>query len=263
MTSVGIHHRPYPCPTIEINLPKVTDKHGKSLNRPKGKHSNSSTIAVDDALAKVLYRISYDKGISEQMTFREGTIDSTKKPSITDKCNSDVKNSGMQMVIVYDIIENDGSFINEPIRYVNGKIYEHDIRSYKVECREDFNMVDNTFSTENTSIHNVADVEHIDDAHVSHVNKSVNGDDMYKGGSGFVFGTNQGSKGLLKKYVVGLSSVQFGPNLFHKHSSSNAWSFSKFGGKAVNADDSLNIKSFTEKMRKGVEDRELQMSYVP
>ncbi|GJT77733.1 RNA-directed DNA polymerase, eukaryota, reverse transcriptase zinc-binding domain protein [Tanacetum coccineum] len=36
-----------------------------------------------------------------------------------------------------------------------------------------------------------------------------------------------------------------------------------FGINAVNSYGSLNIESFAEKMRKGVEDRELQMSYVP
>ncbi|GKE28160.1 hypothetical protein Tco_1443544, partial [Tanacetum coccineum] len=35
------------------------------------------------------------------------------------------------------------------------------------------------------------------------------------------------------------------------------------GINAVNSYGSLNIESFAEKIRKGVEDRELQMSYVP
>ncbi|GJY57541.1 RNA-directed DNA polymerase, eukaryota, reverse transcriptase zinc-binding domain protein [Tanacetum coccineum] len=57
-----------------------------------------------------------------------------------------------------------------------------------------------------------------------------------------------------------MSLVQFSPSLFHKHNS--AWSFSKFGGKTVNANGSLNIESFAKKMRKGMDDRELQMNYV-
>ncbi|GKB46389.1 hypothetical protein Tco_0897142 [Tanacetum coccineum] len=308
MTSSEIHHRPYPCPSIEINLPKASDKPRKSLNRSKGvrimvespqsasagagsvlkrlrsskiagkarirneispvnvnrgKRSNSSTIVVDDVLSKVLDRISYDKGISEEMTFREGTVDSIKKSSIVDKCNSDVKNSGKHMVTNCDIVENDGSFINEPVRSVIVENDEHDIRSDKVECREDFNMVDNTLPTDNVSTHNVADVEHVADSHVRNVDNGVNGDGCNEGGTEFVFGSNYGSKGILNKPTVRLSSVQFGPNLFHKHKSSTAWSYGKFGVKNWNADGYLNIECFAEKMKKGVEDRELQMSYVP
>ena len=41
---------------------------------------------------------------------------------------------------------------------------------------------------------------------------------------------------------------------------SNVWSASKSG---FNSDGSLNIKSFAEKMKKGVEDRELHMNFTP
>ncbi|GJZ70118.1 hypothetical protein Tco_0633668 [Tanacetum coccineum] len=286
----GISHRPYPCPSIEINLPKATDKPRKSLKRPKGvrikvqshssasagagsvlkclrsskiagkaricnevspvnvnrgKRSNSSTVAVDDPLVKVLDRINYDKGISEQMTFREGVVDSIKKPDIAVKCNSDEKSSGKHMVTDFDSVVNDGSFINDPVRRVDVENVEQNLRTDKVECREDFNMVDNTLSSDNVGTHNVANIKHIDDAHVRNVDKCVNGD------------------GILKKPSVGFSSAHFRPGLFHNHKSSNAWSSNKFGVKNWNADVSLNIESFAERIKKGVEDRELQMSYVP
>ncbi|GJW95128.1 hypothetical protein Tco_0174800 [Tanacetum coccineum] len=163
MASSEIRHRPYPCPTIAINLPKAMDKPRKSLNRPKGvqikvqspssasavrvrfsnvfvlvdvgkgKRSNSSVIPIDDALTKVLDKMAYIKCVSEQMVFCEGVRDFDMKSSNAVKIGSNVKDS----------------------------------RSDKVECREDFNMVDSTLSTDNVSVHKVADVEHVDDAHVT------------------------------------------------------------------------------------------------
>ncbi|PWA46712.1 hypothetical protein CTI12_AA503060 [Artemisia annua] len=105
-------------------------------------------------------------------------------------------------------------------------------------------------------------------------------------------GVNNGAKGILKKHVVPLTSVQFGtntvgnpflknsiksgttgwnssegnifgPSLFHKLGSHNVWAAKNSGVKAVNADGSINIESFAEKMKKGMEDRELLMNYEP
>ncbi|GKC62891.1 integrase, catalytic region, zinc finger, CCHC-type containing protein, partial [Tanacetum coccineum] len=104
------------------------------------------------------------------------------------------------------------------------------LRTDKVECREDFNMVDNTLPTDNVSTHNVADVEHIVDSHVRNVGNCVNEDACNEGGSEFVFGSNHGSKGILNKPTLRLSPVQSGPNLFHKHKSSTAWSSGKVYG---------------------------------
>nr|GFC89201.1 hypothetical protein [Tanacetum cinerariifolium] len=148
MTSEEIRHKPYLCPTIEINLLKATNKPRNSLNHSKGfrikvqspssasvgvgKRSNSSTISTGDALAEVLDRIYYDKGISKEMTFRKGIIDSIKKSSVADKYNSDVENSGKQMVTDCDITENDGSFINDPLSPVSVIHVEQDLRSDKV-----------------------------------------------------------------------------------------------------------------------------------
>ncbi|GJV27544.1 putative RNA-directed DNA polymerase [Tanacetum coccineum] len=80
------------------------------------------------------------------------------------------------------------------------------------------------------------------------------------GDYGFVFGNIQGNKGILKKPSIGLTNVQFGPSLFYK--SGNVWN-NKSGLKALNSDGTLNIESFVEKMKKGVEDRELQMNFTP
>ncbi|GJV71147.1 zinc finger, CCHC-type containing protein [Tanacetum coccineum] len=208
MASSEIRHRPYPCPTIAINLPKAMDKPRKSLNRPKGvqikvqspssasavrvrfsnvfvltkvltndsslvdvgkgKRSNSSVIPIDDALTKVLDKMAYIKCVSEQMVFCEGVRDFDMKSSNAVKIGSNVKDSSMQMVTDCDKVENDGSFINGPVRKVNDEYDKQTIGSDKVECREDFNMVDSTLSTDNVSVHNVADVEHVDDAHRGH-----------------------------------------------------------------------------------------------
>ncbi|GJS25457.1 hypothetical protein Tco_0454089 [Tanacetum coccineum] len=166
MASSEIRHRPYPCPTIAINLPKAMDKPRKSLNRPKGvrikvqspssasagKRSNSSVIPIDDALTKVLDKMAYIKSVSEQMVCCEGVRDFDMKSSNAVKIGSNVKDSSMQMVTDCDKVENDGSFINGPVRKVNDEYDKQTIGSDKVECREDFNMVD---------------VEHVDDAHVT------------------------------------------------------------------------------------------------
>ncbi|GJV71149.1 DUF936 domain-containing protein [Tanacetum coccineum] len=208
MASSEIRHRPYPCPTIAINLPKAMDKPRKSLNRPKGvqikvqspssasavrvrfsnvfvltkvltndsslvdvgkgKRSNSSVIPIDDALTKVLDKMAYIKCVSEQMVFCEGVRDFDMKSSNAVKIGSNVKDSSMQMVTDCDKVENDGSVINGLVRKVNDEYDKQTIGSDKVECREDFNMVDSTLSTDNVSVHNVADVEHVDDAHRGH-----------------------------------------------------------------------------------------------
>nr|GEY34593.1 hypothetical protein [Tanacetum cinerariifolium] len=52
--------------------------------------------------------------------------------------------------------------------------------------------------------------------------------------------------------------VQFGASIFYK--SSNAWS-SNTSGVEVKANGAMNTESFAEKMKKGVEDRELQMKF--
>ncbi|GJU16390.1 hypothetical protein Tco_1144356 [Tanacetum coccineum] len=208
MASSEIRHRPYPCPTIAINLPKAMDKPRKSLNRPKGvqikvqspssasavrvrfsnvfvltkvltndsslvdvgkgKRSNSSVIPIDDALTKVLDKMAYIKCVSEQMVFCEGVRDFDMKSSNAVKIGSNVKDSSMQMVTDCDKVENDGSVINGLVRKVNDEYDKQTIGSDKVECREDFNMVDSTLSTDNVSVHKVADVEHVDDAHRGH-----------------------------------------------------------------------------------------------
>ncbi|PWA92890.1 hypothetical protein CTI12_AA077870 [Artemisia annua] len=113
-----------------------------------------------------------------------------------------------------------------------------------------------------------------------------------RGSSEFEFGKNNGAKGILKKPVVPLLSVQFGsnvmgnpffknsgksgvngwnssegnlfgPSLFHKLGNNNVWTAKNSGVRAVNADGSINVESFAEKMKKGMEDRELLMNYEP
>ncbi|GJW34350.1 hypothetical protein Tco_0054382 [Tanacetum coccineum] len=119
----------------------------------------------------------------------------------------DLENSGKQMVTDCDIVENDGSFINDPLRPFSVVNVKQALRTDKVECREDFNMVDNTLPTDNASTHNVADVEHIVDSHVRNVGNCVNEDTCNEGGSEFVFGSNHRSKGILNKPTLRLSPV--------------------------------------------------------
>nr|GEV05021.1 hypothetical protein CTI12_AA325620 [Tanacetum cinerariifolium] len=69
-----------------------------------------------------------------------------------------------------------------------------------------------------------------------------------------VFGNVHSMKGILKNPTIGLTRVQIGPSMFHKPD--NAWSSFNSGVKAMNSDRSLNIESFAEKMKKGVEDRD-------
>ncbi|GJW04800.1 hypothetical protein Tco_1563656 [Tanacetum coccineum] len=115
------------------------EKPRKSLNRPKGVRIKvqSPSSASDGAVLKrlhgclkqVLDKMAYIKSVSEQMVCCEGVRDFDMKSSNAVKIGSNVKDSSMQM--------------------------------------EDFNMVDSTLSTDNVSVHNVADVEHVDDAHVT------------------------------------------------------------------------------------------------
>ncbi|GJV17947.1 RNA-directed DNA polymerase, eukaryota, reverse transcriptase zinc-binding domain protein [Tanacetum coccineum] len=169
----------------------------------KGKRPNSSANPVDDVLTKVLYRIAYDKSVSEQMVFNEGVNDGNMKVCKAIKSGS-------------SIYRNDGSFIKDHIEPV------------------------------------VTNVEHVVDESVRKANKDVM--EGGKGNSAFVFGDVQRNKGILKKPSIGLTSVHFGPNLFQKAGSSKVWNASNVG---------VNIKSFAKKMKRGVEDRELQINFVP
>ncbi|PWA73262.1 hypothetical protein CTI12_AA262610 [Artemisia annua] len=80
--------------------------------------------------------------------------------------------------------------------------------------------------------------------------------------SEFVFGNmHNNSKGILKAPMAGLNVSKFGPSLFYKASS--VWSSFKPVASASKPDGKINIESFAEKMKRGVEDRELQMSFTP
>ncbi|GJT93774.1 hypothetical protein Tco_1082619 [Tanacetum coccineum] len=301
MTSEDIHHKPF-CPSDEIRPPKSRGRPKGVKNRPKGvkikvqspgsassgagailkrvrnskiigkgrsrsesshvdvtngKRSNSSNIPVDDVLTKVLDRIAYDKSISEQMVFSEGVKDSMKVSSNAVKINCDVNHSGKQMVNA----QNDGSFINDPIRTINDENVKQGVRSDKVVSSEEFNMVDGLFSTNVASGHNMADVEHVVDPSTINVENEVHGSGI--GEAGFVFGDSQKSKGILKKPSVGLTSIHFGPRLFNKVNSSSVWNASNKGVNVFKYAGALNIESFAEKMKKGVEERELQMNFAP
>ncbi|GJW30771.1 hypothetical protein Tco_0047646 [Tanacetum coccineum] len=104
----------------------------------------------------------------------------------------------------------------------------------------------------------MADVEHGKVESVRKANKDMV--DGMNGESGFMFGDVQRNKGILNRPPIGMTKVQFGPSLFYK--SSNAWS-SNTSGVGVKADRAMNIESFAGKMKKGVEDRELQMKFDP
>ncbi|GJV12045.1 hypothetical protein Tco_1353586 [Tanacetum coccineum] len=213
-----------------------------------GKCPASNNIPVDDVLSKVLDRIAYNKNISEQMVFNEGIKNCDLKSSKSVKSDC----------LIYG---NDGSFIKDPIEPVVSKV---DVLGSYLENKDggvDFfnNIMDPCLVSNDASSHNMADVEHVVDESVMKANNNALGGE--KGGFEFVFGMNQGNKGILK--FVNFSSVHFGPSLFHKLSSANAWSKGGAGIKNGNLDSSLNIEPFAEKMKKGMEDKELQITYVP
>ncbi|GJZ09506.1 RNA-directed DNA polymerase, eukaryota, reverse transcriptase zinc-binding domain protein [Tanacetum coccineum] len=83
----------------------------------------------------------------------------------------------------------------------------------------------------------------------------------------FHFGRNENSNPFSKKSQLNsykpwnLGKINgFGPSLFYKNSASNSWADKT---KVMNADCSINIDSFAQKINKGMEDRELQMNHVP
>lgn len=211
-----------------------------------GKRSNSSSGPVDCVLSKVLDRLAYDKSISEQMVFKEGVNDSDKDYSRRAKNNSNC---------LVDV--NDGSFINNPIESV-GDIVDSNLDLKNKGGGVD-DCVDPSLVSNNASKSTMADVEHGVDESIRKTNKveldSMNID------SGFVFGDVKRNKGILNRPPVGLTKVQFGPSLFYK--SSNVWSSRNHGVGGAKSDGTLNIESFAEKMKKGVEDRELQMKFDP
>ncbi|GJR49277.1 hypothetical protein Tco_1399798 [Tanacetum coccineum] len=194
----------------------------------KGKHFNPSNSHVDEVLVKVLDRIAYDKDISSQMVFKKGS-------NVNDKPVFKVSKDENYCLIN----SNDGSFINNPLE-------------------TSLSNEDNRSVSNGASKFSVADVEHIKVENTRKANKDEVRNGL--GDSGFVFGNIQGNKGILKKPSIGLTNVQFGPSLFYK--SGNVWN-NKSGLKALNSDGTLNIESFVEKMKKGVEDRELQMNFTP
>ncbi|PWA98164.1 hypothetical protein CTI12_AA022120 [Artemisia annua] len=215
-----------------------------------GKHSNSCSIPVDEVLTKVLDKMAYDKSIALQMVFKEGVKD------------CDVESSRVVKGSSHSLINgNDGSFIKDPIEPV---VADMDTHSNCLENKDGdvelFNtFVDPCLVSNDASKLNMADVEHVGVESIRKANKDGNGRD--KEGNGFVFGSNKVNIAILKRPTVGSTSVQFGPSLFHK--SSNVWSSKKTGINSLNGDGSINIESFAEKMQKGVEERELQMSFVP
>ncbi|PWA66587.1 hypothetical protein CTI12_AA325620 [Artemisia annua] len=211
----------------------------------KGKRS-SNPLPVDEVLSKVLDRMAYDKGIASQMVFKEGVKVSMVQPS-----------NKLQGSSFCSIEGNDGSFIKNPIEpcvsvsksHSNGLGNKGDVVNGSVDPG----------SGSNGSIElNMADVEHVEADSTKKADKGI--DESVNGGSTFVFGNVQNGKGILKKPTVGLTSVQFGPSLFYK--SNSVWS-SKLGAKNGCSDVPVNIESFAEKMKKGVEDRELQMNFTP
>ncbi|GJR66790.1 reverse transcriptase zinc-binding domain-containing protein [Tanacetum coccineum] len=212
-----------------------------------GKRPNSCNSPVDDALIKVLDKIAYDKNISDRMVFNEGVKDSV------DSIGNVVKDTSF-----YSIKGNDGSFIKKPL---DPPIVGVNDASVCMENKGDVGMggVDPCIVSNGTSKLNMADVEHIKVENTRKTIKVVLMKD--KEDSAFVFGKRHSQKGILNNPPVGLSKVQFGPSLFYK--SSNVWSFGLFGMNNSKTDRPINIESFAEKMKKGVEDRELQMNLSP
>ncbi|GKB52519.1 reverse transcriptase domain-containing protein, partial [Tanacetum coccineum] len=105
----------------------------------------------------------------------------------------------------------------------------------------------------------MADEEHGEVENTRKANKhKVDGMNM---DSGFVFGDLRRNKGVLNRPPIGITKVQFCPSLLCK--SSNIWSSSKSSLNTGKSDGVLNIESFSKKIRKAVEDRELQMKFVP
>ncbi|PWA44631.1 hypothetical protein CTI12_AA393700 [Artemisia annua] len=203
-----------------------------------GKRRKSSKSPVDEVVAKVLDRIR----VSKQMVFGEGIID----------CDLPGKNSVIKDKSFCSVGMNDGSFINKPIEPV---VTDMEVNRESIEDKVGGvgDCVDPLSGNNNASKLTMADGEH---GKVESVRKSDKDGKVVAGGdSTFVFGDIKRNKGILNKPPVGFTKVQFGPSLFYK--SSNVWSSSKAGVNAV------NIESFAEKMKKGVEERELQMKFVP
>nr|GEW08462.1 hypothetical protein [Tanacetum cinerariifolium] len=190
-----------------------------------GKRSNFCKAPLDEVLSKVLDRIAYDKSINKQMVFKEGTSDCVKGSSKI------IKNDGYCL-----IGNNDGSFINNPIEPLA------------------FDVGSNNSSLKNKGVLWMDLVEST---------RKANEDGMegVNVSSAFVFGDLQRNKGILNRPPIGLSKVQFGPSLFYK--SKSVYSSSNSDINVLKSDGSINIESFAKKMKKGVEDKELQIKFVP
>ncbi|PWA49857.1 hypothetical protein CTI12_AA472210 [Artemisia annua] len=204
-----------------------------------GKRPNSCSSPINDALSKVLDRIA----VGRQMVFREGCNDKISVGCNVSKSNSDCVVSG-----------NDGSFINKPIVTSKSEEIMNDAR-VESNGSVDSVCVDPCSVRNSVSKLNVAGGEHMEVEATRKASKDGLGVD--KVDTEFVFGKGNSNKGILNKPPVGLTRVQFGPSLFFKP---NVWSSNKSG---VKSDGSLNIESFAEKMKKGVEDRELKMNFSP
>ncbi|PWA77961.1 hypothetical protein CTI12_AA221320 [Artemisia annua] len=211
-----------------------------------GKRLIPSNVPVDDVLTKVLDKMAHDKNIAKQMVFREGIKYDGLSGKKVFKSDSNCLIGG-----------NDGSFIKNPFVPVDIK---PDVSSNGVVDKEGMDCsVDPCLVSNTTSKLNMADVEHVGVENSRKANKD--GSEVVDKGHGFVFGDMQNGKGILNKPTIGLTKVQFGPSLFYN--SNSVWASSKAGVNALKADNALNIDSFAEKLKKGVEDRELQMNFVP
>ncbi|PWA42554.1 hypothetical protein CTI12_AA543050 [Artemisia annua] len=226
----------------------------KPRGRPKGAKnrvklkvlSPGSASSGAGAILKRLRKSKVDgKGRSrcESLLWNEMGINDSDLPG-KNNVIKDKSNCSMGM--------NDGSFINTHIEPVASDM---EVNRESMEDKVDGigDCVDPLSDSNNASKLNMADGEHGKDESIRKFDKD--GKDVVGGDSTSVFGDIKRNNGILKKPPVGLTKVQFGPSLFYK--SSLVWSSSKSGVNAV------NIESFVEKMKKGVEERELQMKFVP
>nr|GEW73519.1 hypothetical protein [Tanacetum cinerariifolium] len=251
MSSEGLSHKPF----VPHDLSVLTRSRGRPKGRSHsdfsplkdnhGKRPNSCVARIDEVLNKVLDRIAFDKSISKQMVFKEGVCDIGKVYG--SKSN----------ILYYSINGNDGSFISKLCAL---SVVVKDCNRVWKDKESGLDVcVDPLLVSNDTSKLNMADEEHGEDESIRKANKDQL--DGMNVDSDFVFRDLKRNKGIHNRPHVRLTKVQFGPSLFYK--SSNVWSSFISGENGVKSNGSLNIESFAKKMKKGVEDRELQMKFKP
>ncbi|GJR13403.1 putative RNA-directed DNA polymerase [Tanacetum coccineum] len=254
MSAKGIIHKPFVPPGD-----KGTARH---RGRPKGVKNRSSNVKIkiqspgsaSAGAGAILKRLCNSKLVSLGRSRSNNSSDDDTHGKRPNSCSNPIDDVLSKVLdkIAYDKSVSSQMVFSEKVR-VNFKASDSGVEKVDFCSIKDPCLVSNDASKSN-----MADEEHIGVESIRKDNKE--GMEGVDGNSGFVFGNVEKNKGILKKPNVGLTRVQFSPSLFYK--SNSVWSASNAGVKSFKPDGSLNIESFAEKMRKGVEDRELQMNFA-